>query len=538
MTFAVKMRYPSLESNVTLYITYETAGDRLNNGKLVKATSYFDDGVVFWEASSRGIFEPWELKIDFGALWQRLYKAPTFPDQEYKLERSYHFEDVPVNNPEASFRNPNFFPEKFAILYENEPLFSAGLLEPIGEVGEEEVVLMGKLIKLTKGRKGDSTNSRIDALREIELDLLSALTFSGDRREGYAPLSDAFRNLDRITQFNELKGSNNGLYMTNYVLKEYLDKTEDESFTEPVKLLKNILINSIMYDIVRKRYHEDNDNSKNNFKALIHAVIDEGTSKSFSYLSKSLGEAEFIPAIRSKAVRYFTTHSQDSYLHSLLADFEERLNHAGREFLKKYAEKFGFANEIVFETSEDSAITRIFFLKDGIKENIVDTGYGYSQLLPVILKISLVISDNYPDRRYGLEKDGTYSNSKGDYKPSLVFIEEPESNLHPALQSKLADMFFEAYQKFNIQFVVETHSEYLIRRLQVMTADPACEMTPEDTQIHYFYHPDDIPEGELQVYPINIQEDGALSKNFGKGFFDESSNLNVALYNFTRNNYN
>jgi predicted ATPase len=48
----------------------------------------------------------------------------------------------------------------------------------------------------------------------------------------------------------------------------------------------------------------------------------------------------------------------------------------------------------------------------------------------------------------------------------VLLIEEPESNLHPALQSKLAVFFVELANKYNKQIIIETHSEYIIRKIQ------------------------------------------------------------------------
>ena len=78
-----------------------------------------------------------------------------------------------------------------------------------------------------------------------------------------------------------------------------------------------------------------------------------------------------------------------------------------------------------------------------------------------------------------------------------VIIEEPEINLHPAFQSKLADMFVEAAKVFNIQFIIETHSEYLIRRLQYLTAKK--DIKTDDTVIYYFTHPEQLKKGEEQI---------------------------------------
>lgn len=145
------------------------------------------------------------------------------------------------------------------------------------------------------------------------------------------------------------------------------------------------------------------------------------------------------------------------------------------------------------------------------EKSLYQVGYGVTQLLPIILQIAL-------------------------FENSVFIIEEPEANLHPALQSKMADMFMEAIKKFNIQLIVETHSEYLIRKLQYLTAKK--EISSEDTQIYYFYPPEEVPEGENQIYPINILEDGSLSKNFGKGFFDEAGNLDLLLYQMTQSRKN
>jgi len=106
---------------------------------------------------------------------------------------------------------------------------------------------------------------------------------------------------------------------------------------------------------------------------------------------------------------------------------------------------------------------------------------------------------------------------------STFVIEEPETNLHPKFQSLLADMFVDAHKQFGMSFIIETHSEYLIRKLQYLTAKG--EITSDDTAINYIGDPD--PEnrdyGEEQVRKIRIKTNGQLSKPFGSGFTDESS---------------
>ena len=111
-----------------------------------------------------------------------------------------------------------------------------------------------------------------------------------------------------------------------------------------------------------------------------------------------------------------------------------------------------------------------------------------------------------------------------------ICIEEPEIHLHPKYQSLLADMFVEAYQKYNIHFIIETHSEYLIRKLQTMVASKNNELGSGDVSIYYIASNDEC-DGVDKVRKINIMEDGRLSSPFGTGFFDEADNLAMELLN-------
>ena len=98
----------------------------------------------------------------------------------------------------------------------------------------------------------------------------------------------------------------------------------------------------------------------------------------------------------------------------------------------------------------------------------------------------------------------------------------------------MADVFYEAAQEYHIQFIIETHSEYLIRKLQYLTAKK--KLKPEDTIIYYFNNPDKIPKGEKQVREIRIREDGMMDDDFGEGFFDESTRLTIDLLKLQNKN--
>ena len=88
-------------------------------------------------------------------------------------------------------------------------------------------------------------------------------------------------------------------------------------------------------------------------------------------------------------------------------------------------------------------------------------------------------------------------------------------------------MFVEAYQKFNIHFIIETHSEYLIRRLQVLVADKENAITPKDISLNYVEK--DRNTGVSSNRKIEVCEDGYLDDTFGEGFFDEATRWSKKL---------
>ena len=109
----------------------------------------------------------------------------------------------------------------------------------------------------------------------------------------------------------------------------------------------------------------------------------------------------------------------------------------------------------------------------------------------------------------------------------LIIFEEPEQNLHPNLQSKLADLFLDVHKRFGINVLVETHSEYLVRRSQVLVAEAKYKDEQEladkcSFKVYYF------PENETP-YDMEYQITGAFKNNFGDGFFDEAGKMDIIV---------
>ncbi len=191
------------------------------------------------------------------------------------------------------------------------------------------------------------------------------------------------------------------------------------------------------------------------------------------------------------------------------------------EFVNYWLEKFGIASKIEIETLEDNGGIKVYLVWENEGRRLLaDEGYGLTQLISLFIQIDIVIKENemYSNRFQRITKIHRF-----------VAIEEPEIHLHPKYQSLLADMFVEAYQKYNIHFIIETHSEYLIRKLQVLVADKENKLTPNDVSLNYV---DKDENGISTNRKIEIREDGCLSAPFGTGFFDESKNLVMKMMKF------
>lgn len=178
-------------------------------------------------------------------------------------------------------------------------------------------------------------------------------------------------------------------------------------------------------------------------------------------------------------------------------------------YLNKWLDEFEIGSRL---TKEKSWNTFKVLLKNGLELNPSELGFGSQQLLPVIL--------------------GLITNPSG-----LYFIGEPESHLHPYLQSKLADFFVDILN-FNKdqspQLIIETHSEFLIRKLQYLIAKKF--INKDLIALYYIHNPEKIPEGSSHIQRMEFRKDGIIKQEFGPGFFDESTNLAMDLLNIKKSN--
>ncbi|MCX7066727.1 MAG: DUF3696 domain-containing protein [Methylococcales bacterium] len=128
--------------------------------------------------------------------------------------------------------------------------------------------------------------------------------------------------------------------------------------------------------------------------------------------------------------------------------------------------------------------------KESPKAFLTDVGFGVSQVLPALVLL--------------------YYAPEG----STILMEQPEIHLHPSVQSGLADVILQVAKHRNIQVIVESHSEHLLRRFQRRIAE---ERYPSDELKLYFC---DSQQGVSQLSDLDIDIFGDI-RNWPENFFGD-----------------
>jgi len=147
--------------------------------------------------------------------------------------------------------------------------------------------------------------------------------------------------------------------------------------------------------------------------------------------------------------------------------------------------------------------------------NVTDTGYGVSQMLPVL---GMIWWSRWRHARQRFPRPRSAP-------IQMLAIEQPELHLHPAHQAKLADVLVAAVGNHGqgsgrpeTRLIVETHSEALIQRLGELVEDGKVEAS--SVQIVVFSALDDLGS-PTEVSVSQFDDTGAL-RDWPYGFFSYS----------------
>lgn len=200
--------------------------------------------------------------------------------------------------------------------------------------------------------------------------------------------------------------------------------------------------------------------------------------------------------VRSKPHRTYdparlSPDPEGDYVPMYLADLYFRYKETWGS-LKEQIENFGKAAGLFDEISikslgkRESAPFQVQVRKSGSHlkgpgRNLLDVGYGVSQVLPVIIEL--------------LREDAS----------PIFLLQQPEVHLHPSAQAALGSLFCEVASPFR-QLVVETHSDHILDRVRMDVRDQKGQLKPNDVSILFFER-----KGlDVQIHSLGLDENGNL----------------------------
>ena len=133
----------------------------------------------------------------------------------------------------------------------------------------------------------------------------------------------------------------------------------------------------------------------------------------------------------------------------------------------------------------------------GHYRNLVDVGYGVSQILPVVTEL--------------LRRKQT----------PLFLLQQPEVHLHPSAQAALGSFFCD-FAAWNRQLIVETHSDHLIDRVRMDVRDKRSKLSIDDVLILFF----ERIGRDVKIHPIKFDEEGnvlSAPDSYRQFFIDETT---------------
>lgn len=322
---------------------------------------------------------------------------------------------------------------------------------------------------------------------------------------------------------------------------------------------ENVSLSSVFYLLTSIKGHPNDDDfvhsvydhisgvEYRDHKLLHEFLVFRDTALRSVVLTDICNNLQYVSSNRIDVKRIYSLENQDNFGHTVSEYFEAQRIHSFKDelrpgaFIDKWIREFGIGYHFGIESLGDGVglVLKIYKDKDDKKGRLLaDYGYGISQLISILLEIQTAIilkvkkqhrndAVDYEKKTVSIMKAVRFviSEATASKIPVSIAIEEPEIHLHPKYQSLLADMFMDAYQNYGIHFLIETHSEYLIRKLQTYVGRKT--LSPDAFSILYA---EENPEPDSKrIRRIGLLEDGRLTGKFGSGFFDEADSLAMDL---------
>jgi len=256
----------------------------------------------------------------------------------------------------------------------------------------------------------------------------------------------------------------------------------------------------------------------NNFAQMILLSIMQASSRPglpwqdiepFLEYQRTFSETLSVAPVRTRPERTYdwgteTTTPEGGHIPYILARvLRQAESAAGKKLLKaliRFGEESGlFKNIKVRELGrKESDPFQVQANVSGRPTNLTDVGYGVSQSLPVVIESVLAT------------------------KNKRVLIQQPEVHLHPRAQAALGTFFVDLVSSDHKEFVIETHSDYVVDRIRQEAARG--KIKPEDVVILYFQR----RGAKTAIHPLHLDKLGNVKgtpSGYREFFLREETNL-------------
>ena len=230
--------------------------------------------------------------------------------------------------------------------------------------------------------------------------------------------------------------------------------------------------------------------------------------------------------VRSKPRRTYdparpTRDPEGDYIPMYFADAyfqNKRQWNALKNALEAFGKQSGLFDEISVEPlgRKDTGPFQVQIRKfgkraKGPQRNLIDVGYGVSQVLPVITELL----------RRGAQRDEVENRSR-----LMFLLQQPEVHLHPSAQAALGTLFCQLAGQYR-QLIIETHSDHLIDRVRMDVRDSATNLRPEDVSILFFERGD----LDVRIHSLRLDREGNVlnAPQSYRQFFMEETTRSLGL---------
>lgn len=267
------------------------------------------------------------------------------------------------------------------------------------------------------------------------------------------------------------------------------------------------------YDDKMKEYEAKEDARKGMYLDISKM---HKSRKDLAYLLETLN----VQYISAHAVNQdaFYKRGGDDFMAQVIYDFYfEKITHGDIEytFVTDWMKTFGIGYDFCIEPLMAGDVYKLTIEdEDGTKLPLADKGMGAIQMMILLLRLATIMHIAKSDKSAS----------------TTVVIEEPEQNLHPKMQSLLADLLqsIATSNEYKVNFIIETHSEYLIRKSQVLVANShyADDKDIEENCPFTVYY---LPADAGEPYQMHYKTTGGFIEKFGTGFFDAATESDMVI---------